>query len=104
RWRVVRGVFEVKRFRISSQRTQSADTEITEKCICDLCAILGFMKSPSIAIVGAGALGCYYGARLALAGAEVRFLMRSDLAHVRAHGLTLRERDATRHLERVAAF
>lgn len=58
----------------------------------------------SIAIVGAGALGCYYGARLALAGSDVRFLLRSDLAHVRAHGLTLRERDATRRLERVQAF
>lgn len=58
----------------------------------------------SIAIVGAGALGCYYGARLALAGGDVRFLLRSDLAHVRAHGLTLRERDGTRRLERAAAF
>ena len=58
----------------------------------------------SIAIVGAGALGCYYGARLALAGSDVRFLMRGDLAAVRDHGLTLRERDATRHLASVAAF
>jgi 2-dehydropantoate 2-reductase len=58
----------------------------------------------SIAIVGAGALGSYYGARLALAGADVRFLMRSDLAQVRAHGLTLREKDTTRHLPNVAAF
>jgi 2-dehydropantoate 2-reductase len=56
------------------------------------------------AIVGAGAIGSYYGARLALAGAEVRFLMRSDLAVVRANGLTLQERDGTRRLERVAAF
>ena len=58
----------------------------------------------TIAIVGAGALGCYYGARLALAGADVRFLMRGDLAHVRTHGLTLREKDAVRRLETVAAF
>lgn len=58
----------------------------------------------SIAIVGAGAIGSYYGARLALAGADVRFLVRGDLAHVRAHGLTLREKDAMRRLERVAAF
>src|SRR5829696_3523423 len=57
-----------------------------------------------IAIVGAGALGCYYGARLALAGRDVRFLMRSGLAEVRAHGLTLREKDTTRRLDRVAAF
>jgi 2-dehydropantoate 2-reductase len=61
-------------------------------------------KFPSIAIVGAGAIGSYYGARLALAGADVRFLLRSDLVHVRAHGLTLRERDAIRHLANVAAF
>src|ERR1035437_47439 len=57
-----------------------------------------------MAIVGAGALGCYYGARLTLAGSNVRFLLRSDLAHVRAHGLTLRDQDATRHLPKVADF
>ncbi|HUR57292.1 MAG TPA: 2-dehydropantoate 2-reductase [Opitutaceae bacterium] len=61
-------------------------------------------KIETFAIVGAGAIGGYYGARLALAGADVRFLLRSELAHVRAHGLTLRERDATRRVERVAAF
>jgi 2-dehydropantoate 2-reductase len=58
----------------------------------------------SIAVVGAGAIGSYYGARLALAGTDVRFLLRGDLAHVRAHGLTLREKDARRHLAPVAAF
>jgi len=58
----------------------------------------------SIAIVGAGALGSYYGARLALAGSDVRFLMRGELAAVRERGLTLREKDATRHLAHVAAF
>ncbi len=50
----------------------------------------------SIAIVGAGALGCYYGARLALAGNDVRLLVRSDFDALRARGLTLVERDATR--------
>jgi 2-dehydropantoate 2-reductase len=62
------------------------------------------VENPSIAIVGAGALGSYYGARLALAGADVRFLLRSDLAHVRAHGLTLREHVATRHLPQPAVY
>jgi 2-dehydropantoate 2-reductase len=62
------------------------------------------IDSPRIAVVGAGAIGSYYGARLALAGADVRFLMRSDLEHVRANGLTLRERDTTRRLAPVAAF
>ena len=61
-------------------------------------------ESSSIAIVGAGAIGSYYGARLALAGTHVRFLVRSDLEHVRARGITLREKDATRRLEKPAVF
>lgn len=60
--------------------------------------------TPSIAIVGAGATGSYYGARLALAGFNVRFLMRRDREHVRRHGLTLREQDATRRLRPAAVF
>jgi 2-dehydropantoate 2-reductase len=60
--------------------------------------------SQRIAIVGAGATGSYYGARLALAGGDVRFLLRRELAAVRERGLTLREKDATRHLANVAAF
>ena len=42
-----------------------------------------------IAIVGSGAVGSYYGARLARAGAEVRFLLRGDLEVVREHGLKI---------------
>jgi 2-dehydropantoate 2-reductase len=61
-------------------------------------------KIEKIAIVGAGALGSYYGARLALAGSDVRFLMRGDLPIVRERGLTLLERDGTRRLEKVEAF
>ncbi|RFC50425.1 MAG: 2-dehydropantoate 2-reductase [Verrucomicrobia bacterium] len=58
----------------------------------------------SIAIVGSGALGSYYGARLALAGNEVRFLMRGDLAHVRAHGVKLVEKNGTHVLSPAAVF
>lgn len=58
----------------------------------------------SIAIVGAGALGSYYGARLALAGSDVRFLMRGDVAAARERGLTLREKDGVRRLSTIAAF
>jgi 2-dehydropantoate 2-reductase len=43
-----------------------------------------------IAVVGSGAVGCYYGGRLAEHGREVHFLMRSDLAAVREHGLKIR--------------
>ena len=45
---------------------------------------------PTIAILGAGAVGGYYGGRLAQHGHDVHFLMRSDFAHVRAHGLKVR--------------
>ncbi len=43
----------------------------------------------TIAILGAGALGCYYGARLAEAGNEVRFIMRSAYEPVKAQGLAV---------------
>jgi 2-dehydropantoate 2-reductase len=60
---------------------------------------------PKIAIVGSGAIGMYYGARLALAGAEVRFLMRGDLAAVRARGsLLLHEKGGATEMKPVAAF
>lgn len=39
-----------------------------------------------IAVVGSGAIGIYYGARLAAAGEDVTFLLRSDYEHVREHG------------------
>ncbi len=41
----------------------------------------------STAIVGSGAIGIYYGARLAAAGHDVRFLVRSDAEAVRTRGL-----------------
>jgi len=61
---------------------------------------------PKIALVGSGAIGLYYGTRLALAGAEVRFLLRSDLAAVRERGITVRVGDRTLQIppERVGAF
>jgi 2-dehydropantoate 2-reductase len=44
---------------------------------------------PKIAIVGAGALGGFYGAKLARAGNDVHFLLRSDYDAVRGRGLTI---------------
>ena len=38
-------------------------------------------------MVGAGAVGLYYGGRLAAAGADVRFLVRSDYEGLMHHGL-----------------
>ncbi len=43
------------------------------------------MPKRSYAVIGTGAIGGYYGARLAAAGHEVHFVARSDLAHLREH-------------------
>jgi len=40
-----------------------------------------------IAVIGCGAVGSYYGARLAQAGHDVHFLLRSDYEQVREHGV-----------------
>lgn len=50
------------------------------------------MTSPSlgkIAVVGAGAVGSYYGGMLAHTGHDVHFLLRADLDAVRRNGLTI---------------
>ncbi|MBP7948053.1 MAG: 2-dehydropantoate 2-reductase [Verrucomicrobiales bacterium] len=56
-----------------------------------------------IAVVGAGAVGCYYGGRLAQGGNEVHFLLRRDLDHVRQHGLDIRSHLGDFHLQPVHA-
>jgi 2-dehydropantoate 2-reductase len=43
-----------------------------------------------IGVVGCGAVGSYYGAKLARAGDEVHFLLRSDYESVRRHGVQIR--------------
>ncbi len=52
-------------------------------------------EKPRIAVVGSGAVGCYYGGKLAAIGHDVRFLMRADLPAVREHGLTLWSSEST---------
>lgn len=63
-----------------------------------------FPSRPRIAIVGSGAIGCYYGARLAQQGHDVNFLMRADLAHVREHGLDIQSHAGDFRLPQVNAF
>lgn len=58
---------------------------------------------PRIAVVGAGAVGGYYGARLVRSGERVHFLMRRDLAAVRERGLRVVLPDEEFHLENVEA-
>lgn len=54
-----------------------------------------------IAVVGSGAVGCYYGGKLARFGREVHFLMRSDLDHVRKKGLRILSKQGDFHLPKV---
>jgi 2-dehydropantoate 2-reductase len=49
-----------------------------------------FPDKPRIAMIGAGALGCYYGARLVKAGEDVHFLARSGRAALTARGLRIK--------------
>lgn len=56
-----------------------------------------------IAVVGAGSVGAYYGARLASV-AEVSFLMRRDLEAVREKGLRIHSVAGDLHLDPVRAF
>jgi len=58
----------------------------------------------TIAIVGSGALGSYYGAKLARHGADVRFLMRADLEAVRWAGLRVLEAGAEWTLQPARTF
>ena len=57
-----------------------------------------------IAIVGAGAIGCYYGARLQAAGEDVHFLLRGDFEAVKTRGLRVRTPDEELVLPAVRAY
>ena len=62
------------------------------------------MSSRSYAIIGTGALGGFYGARLQHAGCEVHFLLNSDYDHVARHGLICDSIDGNFTLPRVNAY
>jgi 2-dehydropantoate 2-reductase len=52
-----------------------------------------------IAIVGCGALGSFYGAKLCRSGQDVHFLLRSDYDAVRQKGVTIRSIDGDFHVQ-----
>ncbi|BCA78305.1 putative 2-dehydropantoate 2-reductase [Desulfuromonas sp. AOP6] len=54
-----------------------------------------------IAIIGAGALGLYYGAMLQRGGNDVQFLLRRDYKAIRAKGLTVTSVNGDFHLPEV---
>ncbi|MEL6469322.1 MAG: putative 2-dehydropantoate 2-reductase [Cyanobacteria bacterium J06623_4] len=62
------------------------------------------MSSLRYAIIGTGAIGGYYGARLQQAGCDVHFLLRSDYSAVAASGLTVESIDGDLALPVVNAY
>ncbi len=58
----------------------------------------------SVAIVGSGAIGLYYGGRLAQAGENVKFLLRSDFDEISRNGLKVESTDGDFDLPKVQAF
>ena len=55
-------------------------------------------------VIGTGALGGFYGGKLAKAGQEVHFLFRSDYEHVRKHGLRVDSVNGDFYLPEVNAY
>ena len=62
------------------------------------------LPSFRIGVVGAGAIGSYYGAKLANFGRDVHFLMRSDLQVVRRAGLRIRSKAGNIHVPKVNCY
>ena len=58
----------------------------------------GYLDLMKIAIVGCGALGSYYGAKLCRDGQEVHFLLRSDYEVVRRRGVSIRSPEGNFHV------
>lgn len=65
------------------------------------CRTNASLKGMKIAILGAGALGCYYGARLAEAGHEVCFIGRSVYEPLKTEGLHVESVHGDIHLQQV---
>jgi 2-dehydropantoate 2-reductase len=57
-----------------------------------------------IAVVGAGALGLYYGAVLQKSGNDVYFLLRSDYEVIKSEGITVNSVNGNFHLPKVKGF
>ncbi|MDJ0553351.1 MAG: putative 2-dehydropantoate 2-reductase [Microcoleaceae cyanobacterium MO_207.B10] len=62
------------------------------------------MSNNTYAIIGSGALGGFYGAKLQKAGIEVHFLLRSDYQHVQENGLIIESKDGDFTLPKVNAY
>ncbi len=66
--------------------------------------ICNFAPVMTYSVVGMGAIGGFYGGRLAHAGRTVRFLLHSDYDFVLQHGLQVDSCDGSFHLDHIDAY
>src|SRR6202011_4194109 len=59
--------------------------------------IYSLLPNARIAVVGSGAVGLFYGIKLATGGLDIRFLLRSDLETARKQGIRLLSADGDLH-------
>lgn len=57
-----------------------------------------------IAVVGSGAIGCYYGAKLVAAGRDVHFLMRGDIREIDRCGIRIRGQGQNLHVRKIKHY
>lgn len=57
-----------------------------------------------IAVVGSGALGCYYGGKLAFSSRDVHFLIRGEVEAIRRDGLRIRGKGEDVHIAKVQHY
>jgi 2-dehydropantoate 2-reductase len=72
-----------------------------------MCSSIAYAPLPTprrYAILGTGALGGFYGARLQQAGSEVHYLVRSDYEQIKAHGLIVNSPDGDFTLPQVHVY
>lgn len=62
------------------------------------------MKKLSYAIIGTGAIGGYYGGRLAFSGQDVHFLYHSEYDYVKANGLDVKSVNGDFHLNNMQVY
>ena len=67
---------------------------------------MGMSQKKSIAVIGCGGVGGYYGTQLGRAGHDVHYLVRGDAAHVCKHGFRVQSKAGDYHLpgDQVAAY
>lgn len=66
--------------------------------------IRNFANEMTYSVIGTGAIGGFYGGRLARAGRTVYFLLHSDYEYVKEHGLQVDGCDGDFHIDNVEAY